>query len=92
MLYVEQSAVGQSHVGQNPVGYTYDEGSTYEVPSDKVLEDKKQSTRFDRFQSFACLLCESPFSLDSTWKLVWDQEVSLVITLITSVAKVCKDS
>ena len=39
-------------------------------------------------QSFACLLCEAPFALDSTWKLIWDQDVSLIVTLLTSVAKV----
>jgi hypothetical protein len=33
------------------------------------------------------LLCESPFSLDSTWKLIWDQKVTFVVTLLTSVAK-----
>ena len=31
---------------------------------------------------------ESPFSLESTWKLIWDQKVSFIVTLLTSVAKV----
>ena len=39
---------------------------------------------------YICLLCESPFSLESTWKLVWDQKVSFIVTLLTSVAKVSK--
>jgi hypothetical protein len=39
-------------------------------------------------QSFACLLCESPFSLDSTWKVIWEQDVVLIVTLLTSAAKV----
>jgi len=30
---------------------------------------------------------ESPFSLESTWKLIWDQKVSFIVTLLTSVAK-----
>ena len=38
--------------------------------------------------SFACILCESPFSLDSTWKIIWEQDVVLIVTLLTSVAKV----
>lgn len=37
---------------------------------------------------FVAMLCESPFGLDSTWKLIWDQKVTFVVTLLTSVAKV----
>jgi len=39
-------------------------------------------------QAYACLLCESPFTLDSTWKTIWDQEIVLIVTLITTAAKV----
>ena len=37
---------------------------------------------------FVAMLCESPFALDNTWKLIWDQKVSFVVTILTSVDKV----
>jgi len=36
---------------------------------------------------FVVMLCESPFALDNTWKLIWDQKVSFVVTILTSEAK-----
>ncbi len=39
---------------------------------------------------FISLLSESPFTLETTWKLIWDQKVSFVVTLLTCVSKVIK--
>ena len=64
------------------------------IPISIILSDfvNGQTPFFlDGWQSsgeYICLLCESPFSLESTWKLVWDQKVSFIVTLLTSVAKV----
>ena len=37
---------------------------------------------------YVAVLSESPFTMDNTWKLVWDQKVTFIVTLLTSVAKV----
>ena len=37
---------------------------------------------------YVTLLAEAPFTLDSTWKLIWDQKVSFVVTILTTEAKV----
>jgi len=36
---------------------------------------------------YIALLAEAPFALESTWKLIWDQKVSFVVTILTSVSK-----
>lgn len=49
---------------------------------------------FDGFQSpneYVALLCEAPFTLETTWKLIWEQRVSFVVTILTSEAKVRKN-
>lgn len=38
-------------------------------------------------RGFISVLCEAPFTLDSTWKMIWEQKVSIIVTLLTSVAK-----
>ena len=37
---------------------------------------------------YVAVLAEAPFALESTWKLIWDQKVSFVVTVLTSEAKV----
>ncbi len=37
--------------------------------------------------SFVVHLGESPFSTNSCWKTVWDEHVTIVVSLLTSVAK-----
>ena len=39
---------------------------------------------------YIALLAEAPFALESTWKLIWDQKVSFVVTILTSVSKVSR--
>ncbi|XP_040572850.2 putative receptor-type tyrosine-protein phosphatase mosPTP-1 isoform X2 [Lepeophtheirus salmonis] len=38
-------------------------------------------------RNYICLLGEIPFTTDSTWRSIWDQRVSLIVTLLTPIAK-----
>lgn len=37
---------------------------------------------------YVAMVGDSPFALETTWKLIWEQKVTFIVTILTSVAKV----
>ena len=67
------------------ISYAFDEAANGD---EKAYLAYKVIDGWQMSGEYVTLLAEAPFTLDSTWKLIWDQKVSFVVTILTTEAKV----
>ena len=67
-------------------------GSAYpDILQNRDLVNFHKPLFLDGWQSqaeYVAILSEAPFTMDNTWKIIWEHKVTFVVTLLTSVAKV----